>query len=203
MAMPLTIDEVKRRAQTKHDWTYADYAQLPEELRCEIYDGNLTLSPSPVPTHQRVIFAVAKFLETSVLKYAPGEVFISPIDVALTPRRVVIPDIAFVASSRSKLITSRGIEGAPDLVVEVLSPSSVRHDRTVKFRYYEEAGVAEYWLVDPASKAVEIYSLLRDGEFAGRYDLLYDGERPEHRWSAVLAGLTFEQAQLFQNIPGL
>lgn len=201
--MPLTLEEVKRQAQTKHDWTYADYAQLPTELRCEIYDGNLTMSPSPVPAHQRVIFAVAKFLETWVAKSALGEVFISPIDVALSTKRVVIPDICFVSSARSSLVTQRGIEGAPDLVVEVLSPSSMRHDRTVKFRYYEEAGVAEYWLVDPGTKSVEIYSLQREGEFAGRYDLLYDGERPDHRWSAVLEGLSLEQPELFRGIPGL
>ncbi len=201
--MPLTLEEVKRQAQTKHDWTYADYAQLPTELRCEIYDGNLTMSPSPLRPHQRLVLALAKILDDYVVKNQLGEVQIAPFDVVLSERLVLQPDILVVTHGHLHRITEKGVVGAPDLVVEVMSPSSMRHDRTVKFRYYEEAGVAEYWLVDPGTKSVEIYSLQREGEFAGRYDLLYDGERPDHRWSAVLEGLSLEQPELFRGIPGL
>ncbi len=201
--MPLTIDEVKRQAQIKHDWTYADYAQLPSELRCEIYDGNLTMSPSPKFEHQLIASAVYDLITAWNAAERSYFVVIPPMDVVLNDLRVVQPDLVVLSRARQHLVRNGVIMGAPDLVVEVLSPSSMRHDRTVKFRYYEEAGVAEYWLVDPGTKAVEVYSLQREGEFAGRYDLLYDGERPEHRWSAVLPGLTFEQPELFRHIPGL
>lgn len=201
--MTLTLEQVKERALTKHDWTYADFASLPAESRFELYDGNLFMSPSPVRAHQALLLRIGKLLDDFVQQRSLGEVLVAPFDVILSNRRVLQPDVLVVLSKHLDRISSAGVNGAPDLVVEVLSPSTIRYDRTTKFRFYEEAGVQEYWMVDPATKSVEIYGIAATGDFPGKYDMLYNADRPSYRWSEVLSGLSFEQEDLFKNIPTL
>ncbi|ADI25394.1 MULTISPECIES: Uma2 family endonuclease [unclassified Geobacillus] len=148
-----------------HPWTYADYVNFPEEKRYEGIDGVLFMTPSPTPRHQRIVTALsAQFFD--FLQHSSCEVFVAPIDVCLfatkdTPLHDIkdwyIPDFIVVCDKQK--IGDERIYGAPDLIVEVLSPSTAKHDRITKFHNYEQAGVREYWIVDPVHETVEKYAL--------------------------------------------
>jgi Uma2 family endonuclease len=142
-------------------WTYEDYCRLPNDgWIYEVIEGELYISPARQTRHQRSggrIFAL--FLNFAEEQDA-GEPYISPIDVILpglaTP---VQPDVIFVSKERSEIIKEDRIEGAPDIVVEVLSPGNWLVDRREKFRVYAKAGVREYWIVDPKVRTIELFCL--------------------------------------------
>lgn len=141
-------------------YTYEDYAALPSDgRRRELIDGDFELTAVPTPRHQtvsrRLQFELMRVLEE------PGVALVlnAPIDVILGESNVLQPDLAIVSTARADLITERGIEGPPDVVVEILSPSTRTLDRRVKPRTYARHGVAEYWLVDPELAHIELYRL--------------------------------------------
>ena len=137
-------------------WTYEDYARLPDDgNRYEVLDGELYVSPSPRTRHQVVSRNLEFLLHAHVNERGLGEVFDAPIDVIFAPTMVAVPDIVFVAAGRKSIITGRAIEGAPDLIVEILSPSSVRQDRVVKAALYARHGVRHYWIIDPEACSLE------------------------------------------------
>ena len=138
----------------------ADYAALPDEPRCELIHGRFYLSPSPVRLHQVVVGRIWRLLD-DVAEATGGEALTVPMDVHLADHTVAQPDVLYISSERLE-IAQNWIEGAPDLVVEVLSPSTTRMDRLLKLNRYAEAGVKEYWLVDPALRTIEF--LVHDGE---------------------------------------
>ena len=141
-------------------WTYEDYARLPEDgNRYEVLDGELYVSPSPRTRHQAVSRNLVSLLHVYVSQHGLGEVYSAPIDVIFAPRMVAVPDIVFVAATRKSIITGRAIEGAPDLSVEILSPSSVRQDRVVKAVLYARHGVRHYWIADPEACSLETFVL--------------------------------------------
>lgn len=141
--------------------TYAEYCALPDDgLRYEILEGHLVSEPSPRTAHQRFAGKLFVVLYPYVASNRLGEVFIAPLDVILDDRSVVVPDLAFVSSDRMGLVTERGIEGAPDLIVEVLSPGTARRDRVAKLRLYARHGVRHYWLADPEARIVEAFELV-------------------------------------------
>lgn len=147
--------------------TYRDYAALPNDgRRYELHEGELSVTPAPGATHQRVILKLVVALEAYVRARRLGEVFVAPFDVILSDTTVVQPDIMYVATDRSARVSERGIEGAPTLAVEILSPSSRGVDRDTKLRLYAGYGVPWYWIVDPESRVVEVYKLA-----AGSYTL--------------------------------
>jgi Uma2 family endonuclease len=137
-------------------FTYADYVNLPEESHHEILDGDLLMSPSPSTLHQRVVLRVLEIVSAWAKSTHAGEAFVAPLDVVLSEMDVVQPDVLFVASGRSEIVKERGVFGAPDLVVEVLSKATAERDRTVKAKLYARAGVKELWLVDPDAKTIEV-----------------------------------------------
>lgn len=143
-----TIDRSK-------EWTVEDYLQLEEGLLAQLINGDLIMSPAPTPKHQRVLRELYDCLKELDLK---GELFFSPIDLYVDAKNVLQPDLVFIADMQKEIITSRGIEGAPDLVIEVLSPSNSFIDRNTKKRKYLEFGVKEYWIVDPGNQTLEIYT---------------------------------------------
>jgi Uma2 family endonuclease len=122
------------------------------------------MSPSPVPNHQRVLRNLFLLLDGFVSARQLGEILWAPLDVELAPQtRIVEPDLIFIAQERiGELVGEKQITGAPDLVVEILSPRTARTDRKVKLPLYARSGVSEYWIVDLDDRAVEIYLL--DGE---------------------------------------
>ena len=158
-----------QRDQQRH--TYGDYLTWPDDVRCELIDGVAYLmSPAPGRFHQELAGELYRQIATALLG-KPCRSFIAPVDVRLPKHNeanelvdtVVQPDV-FVVCDRSKL-DDRGVRGAPDWVIEILSPSTAGHDQTTKLKTYERAGVREYWLVHPTDRTVVVYTLL-DGDFA-------------------------------------
>ena len=143
------------------EWTYEDYRRLPDDgWRYEVIRGRLHEAPAPRPKHQRALgrlfLAISRFVEERGL----GEVYLSPIDVLLPGlASPVQPDLLFIREDRLSTVTDEAIEGAPDLVVEVLSPSNWSTDRRDKFEVYARAGVAEYWIVDTDERTIEVFGL--------------------------------------------
>src|ERR1700726_1138256 len=139
-----------------------DYDALPDQPRCELLYGRLYVTPSPTLRHQLVALFLWRHLE-SIAEAAGGFAYGAPLDTVLADHSVVQPDVIYVSATRLDVLGKR-IEGAPDLVVEVLSPGSARHDRGGKLRLYAEAGVREYWIVDPETRHVE-FLVNEDGRF--------------------------------------
>ena len=144
-------------------FTYQDYLQLPEDRRYEIVAGDLYMVPAPIPYHQKVSRNLEFQLHQHVKAHDLGEIFYAPCDVLLSDTDVVQPDILFIGEKRLSIITETNIHGAPDLVVEILSPASERRDRGAKQKLYARAGVLEYWIVDPTAKTVEVFTLNETG----------------------------------------
>ena len=174
-----TIDRPTQEAPEADYWpppqgqfTYADYLRQPDNgFRYEIIKGELYMSPAPRPRHQRVLVALLK----AVLQYIDehhGEVLIAPIDLILpglaTP---VQPDLLYLNQDQIDMVKETYVEGAPQLIVEVLSPGNSDYDRQTKFNVYAEAGVAEYWLIDPDARTVEVFALRgRAYALAGKFE---------------------------------
>ena len=140
----------------KQKLDYSDYAAIPSDRnRYEVLDGELLVTPAPSPLHQRVSKRLQRQLEQFFEGARRGEVFDAPIDVILSAHDVLQPDL-FVVTELSQ-ISSRGIEGSPALLVEVLSPSSRQTDRSAKAKRYAELGCPHYWIVDPDARRIECY----------------------------------------------
>ena len=140
--------------------TYKDYEALPADgRRYEIHDGELSVTPAPSPRHQRVIGDLYAILRQHVKSGGLGEVLLSPIDCILSDISIVQPDLLYLDPGRGSLVSNRGIEGPPTLVVEILSPSTAEIDRSTKLQLYARHGVPYYWIVDPEARAVEAYVL--------------------------------------------
>jgi len=140
--------------------TYSDYAALPDDgRRYELHHGELSVTPAPGTRHQGAIVNLITLLNEHVRSRGLGRAFVAPTDCILSNVTVVQPDVLYIATDRLTIISERGIEGAPTLVVEVLSPSTARLDRDRKMKLYAEHGVPYYWIVDPESRSVEAYTL--------------------------------------------
>ncbi len=140
-------------------WTYGDYLKLDDDKRYEIIEGELLEMPAPSTTHQRLVGRLFRLMSEFVEEKGLGEVFVSPVDVILSETNVVQPDVVFVSKERSEIVKEKGVFGAPDLVVEVISPSTLKRDTEDKKRIYAEHGVKELWLVFPGERAVEVFTL--------------------------------------------
>ncbi|MGH9260812.1 MAG: Uma2 family endonuclease [Acidimicrobiales bacterium] len=139
-------------------FTVDDVRAMPDDgRRYEVIGGELFVTPAPSPRHQTVLGRLYVALFTYVERHGLGRVWVAPLDVVLGPMTLVEPDILFVRAARLVVVTERDVAGAPDLAIEVLSPSTVRTDRGRKRALYQEQGVGEYWVVDPEEGAVEIW----------------------------------------------
>jgi Uma2 family endonuclease len=158
-------------------WTYQDYAAIPEDgHRYEVIKGVLYMSPAPTLKHQKIIVKLVSYLEDFVETSGRGEVYVSPVDVELSYRTVVQPDVIVILNKHLDRLTEKRILGAPDLAIEVASPSTASHDRHKKQAAYARAGVPEYWIVNPKHQTIEVLvlegSLYRSlGSFSGRATL--------------------------------
>ena len=135
----------------------ADYLALPDEPRCELLYGRLALMTAPTVGHQQVVIRLSRLL----LDFADrtgGQALVSPVDVELADHSIVQPDVIYVRADRTAILGTR-VEGAPDLVIEVLSPSTARRDLGEKLRLYGESGIREYWIVDPGLGTFEFLAL--------------------------------------------
>jgi Uma2 family endonuclease len=174
--------------------TYDDLLQTPDDgNRYEIIGGELIVSPTPVPLHQEIIVRLVLWIGSFVRDRDLGIVYAAPIDVKLTEHNYVEPDIVFVARERLSIVGPKFISGAPDLLVEVYSPSSRQRDLVQKAALYAASGVREYWQVDPESRALTI-NVLRDGLYLPTRHV--EGTAR----SEVLGDLTIDVAALFLNL---
>ncbi|MDR0719563.1 MAG: Uma2 family endonuclease [Treponema sp.] len=177
-------------------YTYADVLETDEKTRMEIIDGEMFMMALPTTDHQIISRELFGQL-WQFLKGKPYQVFSAPVGVRLFPRTdfsddtFLEPDLVVVCD-RSK-ITRAGCEGAPDMIIEILSPSNARHDRLLKFRKYLAAGVPEYWVVDGMAKTVEIHILDQ-----GRYITTVAGENDEVPVS-VLPGCTIKLRDIWSD----
>ena len=140
--------------------TYEDLLQLPNDrYRYEILDGELQVTAAPSTAHQTVVGNLFFLLTGHVRRRRLGQVFTAPLDLFLTDISVVQPDVVFVSETRKAIIFPQCVRGAPDLVVEVLSPSTARTDRGGKRQLYARHGIANYWLLDPDRHEFVAYAL--------------------------------------------
>jgi Uma2 family endonuclease len=138
--------------------TYADYLQFPDDdLRHEIIGGEHYVTPSPVTQHQRISRELLYLLMQYLKAHPIGEVFGAPFDVLLSNVDIVVPDLIYVSNERAHFLTSKNLQGPPDLVVEILSPGTKRRDLGIKRDLYERVGVREYWVVDPDREVLTSY----------------------------------------------
>lgn len=175
------------------EWTYADYAAIPDDgRRYEVVNGVLYMAPSPVERHQAASMQIGSQFFNHIQAAGLGRVYAAPFDVELSPGNVVQPDVIVVLNDNLQVITAERIIGAPNLVIEIASPSTATHDHDRKRRAYEQAGVREYWIADPYAWTVEILALEN-----GEYRLLGVFQGQSILPSRVLPGLPFRVAQLF------
>ncbi len=177
------------------EWTYEDYLRLPDDgQRYEVIRGVLYVSPAPRFKHQFVSGEFSFALKTFVRENDLGLVLSAPFDVLLpfdiaTP---IEPDVIFFRKGNQPHWEDMNFEGVPDLVAEVLSPGTRRRDQKVKLEAYQDAGVPEYWMLDPDARRVVVHVLRQ-----GRYVVLCRGGRGEEVWSSVLPGFRLKVDSLF------
>ena len=180
----------ERATNSGRGYTYDDYLTWPDEPRKEIINGVSYAMSSPTVRHQELSMRLSVVMGP-FFKGKPCRLFVAPLDVVLSEDTVVQPDLLVVCDP--KKITGACIRGTPDLVIEILSPSSASYDRLLKFKRYADAGVKEYWLVSPELALIEIFTL--DGE-SFRLD---DGFMQQERLrSALFPDLAFAMADVFE-----
>jgi Uma2 family endonuclease len=177
-------------------WTYDDWSQLPDDgFRYEVIDGVLYMSPPPSTAHQRAVSKLVARMEIHAEKEALGVVFPAPIAVQLPDQAAIVqPDILFVAKDRQHIIGSTVIEGAPDLIVEILSPSNWTYDRGEKMEAYRQAGVREYWIADGRAKTVEVFILEDESYYlTGKFRFGETAESVVMKDFTILVDIVFSQ----------
>ena len=172
--------------------TYADYLETADDERYELLSGALVRFPSSREIHQYILGRLFLRLGAFIYGRNLGKVYCSPFDVVLSDTDVVQPDLLFVSSGRESIITPENIQGAPDLVVEILSPATAARDRTLKLDLYARHGVQEYWIVDPDARAITV---LRRGE--SRFEVVGIYGEEETLRSATLADLSITLQEIF------
>ena len=182
--------------EVKSTYTYADYSKLPEGAAYQLIEGELIHEPAPTVSHQRLVLRLARLIAAHVEEHQLGEIFISPIDVYLSDVNTFQPDVAFVDMKRLDIVKEKNIQGAPDLVIEVLSPSTAYYDLRRKKEIYALNGVREYWIVDPIKKCVEVY-LLNENSL----DLAITVSDSGRIESFVIKSFSVDWAELFDRGP--
>jgi len=145
-------------------FTYDDYLLFPDDgKRHELIDGEHHMTPSPSERHQRISLTIAHRIATHLDQHPTGRFYTAPFDVVLSTTDVVQPDLLFVSSARSSILTAQNVQGAPDLVVEILSEATRKTDEIIKRKLYERFGVPEYWIVDPELEIIKVYRITGQG----------------------------------------
>jgi len=178
------VTTIENLITKKERYTYEDYAKLPEGAPYQLIRGELIMNPAPTTIHQRISRKLAYIIESFLENKDLGELFYAPLDVFLNNIDVYQPDILFVSKKREKIIGDKKIEGAPDIVIEILSPSTACYDMREKYAVYEKHGVREYWLVDSKLKKVEIFE-----NIGNKFELNNEAEADGSVFSKVLDGL--------------
>jgi Uma2 family endonuclease len=175
--------------------SYEEFQTLPRDgsKRFELIEGEVFMTPSPNTSHQRAVGRLFRALSDYVDENDLGEVFIAPYDIVFSKWTALEPDLLFVGKEQRSIITDANVQGVPDLVIEMLSPSNKEYDRDTKLRAYEKAGVPEIWYFDPEDRTAEILNLGSDGRYvvtaklSGNAGIISD----------VLAGLRLTLSEVF------
>jgi len=181
------------KLNTKIKFTYKDYKSLPESetRRYELLEGELIMVPSPSFEHQRISRNLEFIMHSFVQEKNLGTIIHAPLDVHLG-EDVVQPDILFISQGRSPIITEEEIRGAPDLVIEILSPATAERDQTYKKTLYARHEVKEYWIVDPEEKTIKVMTLGKAGfESSGKYG------KSDILRSSIFSGLIITLSEVF------
>lgn len=176
----------------KPNLSYDDYLKLPDDQRYEVVEGELAMTPAPDTDHQVILVDLVSALRSYTRRAGLGTVLAAPTDVILSDHNVVQPDLLFVSQERLSIVQKRGVFGAPDLVVEILSPSTATRDLGTKRELYSKFEVREYWIVDPMSRSVEV--LTQQGGGLESWQRFVEGETLQ---SPLLPGLTVNLAEIF------
>jgi len=147
--------------------SYEEFQTLPRDgsKRFELIEGEVFMTPSPNTSHQRAVGRLFRMLSDFVEEHDLGEVFIAPYDIVFSKWTALEPDLLFIRKERASIITDANVQGTPDLVIEILSPSNKAYDRETKLRAYEKAGVSELWYFDPEDGTAEILDLGSDSRY--------------------------------------
>lgn len=178
--------------EKRHD--IRDYKLLPEGAPYQLIEGELIMTPAPNPRHQIISGNIFKSLSRFIDEKHKGMALFSPIDVYLGQENAYQPDLVFISKQRQEIIKEDGIYGAPDLIVEILSPSTAYYDLKKKYKAYESHGVKEYWIVDPEIKGIEIFSLKTEG----RFELIHNASESGSVRSIILDGLEITIDEVFK-----
>jgi len=177
--------------------TYDDFVLFPDDgKRHELIDGEHYVTASPNLRHQQILSELTFLIRSWLEDHPAGRVFFAPLDVVLSTHDVVEPDLLYMSNERAaEIMTTLHLRGAPDLVVEIGSPSTRQRDETIKRRLYERKGVSEYWVVDPELDVVRVYR--REGERFGR-PLELSREAGDTLTTPLLPGLTLPLERIFR-----
>jgi Uma2 family endonuclease len=195
LAMEVVIMIKKRDLLREDNVTYDDYASFDDGNRYELVDGHLEImSPGPNSIHQCISFEIQKRITQTCEKDAI--ILYAPIDVILSAREVRQPDLIILLRTHLRLLSKRGIEGAPDIVVEILSPSTAKRDKMSKMTTYAKHGIPEYWIVDPSNGYLELYQLEKD-----RYTLANIFAEKDSVSSRILHCVSFTMQEIMDSLP--
>ena len=167
--------------------TYDDYRARADDERYELLNGELMMVPAPNIKHQSILLTLGSELRRFVQEHELGEVFVAPVDVVLSDTDVVQPDVLFISRAREDRITDENVRGAPDLVIEILSPSTADRDLGYKHELYGRRGVLEYWVVDPVAETVAVHR-----QHDGRLEPAGTFGRRDRLGTALLEGLQLD-----------
>lgn len=176
----------------KNSYTYEDYARLPEGTPFQLIGGKLIMTPAPGTYHQIILMRLIEKLLFFLAGKDLGILFTAPVDVFLEEKETYQPDIIFIAKDRLHIIETTKIKGAPDLVIEILSPSTGYYDLKKKARVYARCGVKEYWIVDPEDKSIEVFQ-----QKEGNFVLVHHVEETGQAKSILLKGFAVEVKEIF------
>lgn len=183
------------RASTRK-LTYANFLDFPDDgQRHELIEGEHYVTPSPNLWHQELSKRLTFALESHLREHGGGRLFYAPLDCVFTDFDVVEPDLLLVTADQCHILTEAHVEGAPALVVEILSRGTRKVDETIKRDLYDRAGVREYWTVDPKARRVTVYAR-QDDRFERRHDLSAEG--PDTLTTSLLPGFVLVLADYFR-----
>ncbi|AGL02271.1 Uma2 family endonuclease [Desulfoscipio gibsoniae] len=181
------------KTDTDRLYTYDDYLKIDDDNQYELIGGKLILVPAPRTLHQELVGKIYRRVAEFIYDNNLGKVLIAPTDVLLSDTEKPQPDILFISIERLNIITEMNVQGAPDLVVEILSPSTGKNDRVEKSKMYYKHGVKEYWIVDPDHKTIEVFI---SGEKNWNLFQSYDDE--DILTSPLIKGLQIQLKDIFQ-----
>ena len=186
------ISTLENVLPAKDIYTAEDYFKLPQGAPYQLIGGKLIMNPSPVPYHQEISRKLSRNIGRFIEENGLGTLYYAPLDVIFGEQEVYQPDIIFISNDNAIIIGEKNIKGAPDMVIEILSPETAYYDMREKFKVFEQSGVKEYWIVDPGLKKIEVYENVEK-----RYKIFSEAEKEGAVISKIMDGLSIPLIDIF------